>query len=285
MQQQFNLTKETAKLARHSTLAQFSNHLCQLLMCSGFDKFIYYALPVICRSLDRSLNYCTVGLNQWMQDYLLHHYYKLDLLRTELLAGADTLKFRLTTTEAIYQPFSKSLIRNQEVLEQMCPDTRYMQLHTLGGAQLICRIDATVQPLIDHCIAHDLHQGIGLRLNNYRSMLGIIYLGYAGSAESFATAYTYQKFVLLERFIHRWHHRLQNKFAKKFIGKMSIRLTPREQDIIGLLAHGYTNHQIVDNLGISFSTVRTHINNILVKFQARNITQACVLALHMGLLD
>jgi DNA-binding NarL/FixJ family response regulator len=38
-------------------------------------------------------------------------------------------------------------------------------------------------------------------------------------------------------------------------------------------------------LGISFSTVRTHINNILAKFNAHNITHARVLALHMGLLD
>lgn len=285
MQQQFNISKETAKLVGHHTLAQFSSHLRQLLRSSGFDKFIYYALPVHDQMLDKALNYCTVGLKEWMQDYLLDNHYKLDPLRTKLLSGVDTLKFQLNRTEAVYQPFSRSLTRNREVLEQICFDAHCMQLHTSSDTQVICRHDTTIQPLIDHFIAHDLHQGIGLMLNNYRSMLGIIYLGYGGSSESFATAYTYRKFALLERFIRRWHHRLQHKFAKKFIGKMSIRLTSREQDIIELLAHGYTNPQIVTNLGISFSTVRTHINNILAKFQARNITHACVLALHMGLLD
>jgi DNA-binding CsgD family transcriptional regulator len=286
MQPQFNITTEAAKLVKHATLAQFSSHLKQLLICSGFNKFIYYALPVNCQVLDSSLQFCTVGLKDWMKGYLLDDYYILDPLRRKLLSGTGALKFQFTSNQAVYQPLTNALACNQDVLIQIChDDSRCMKLHIAADTQIVCTIDATMQPLIDHFIAHDLHQGIGLMLNNYRSMLGIMYLGYAGSSESFTTAYTPRDFAPLEKFIRRWHFKLQDKFVAKFIGKMSVQLTSREQNIIELTADGYTNTQIVSSLGISFSTVRTHINNILAKFQARNMTHACVLALHMGLLD
>jgi len=40
------------------------------------------------------------------------------------------------------------------------------------------------------------------------------------------------------------------------------RLTPRQKDLLRLLAAGYTNTQIARRLGISEGTVRTHLENI-----------------------
>ena len=285
IQRKFNITTETAKLVKHASLPQFSSHLQQLLICAGFNKFIYYAVPVNCQILDSSLRFCTVGLKDWMEGYLHDDHYIIDPLRSKLLKGVGALKFQFTSTQAVYQPLKNFLAGNQETLLHIIDDSDSMLLHTADNIQIICTIDSRLQSLIGLFTTHDLHQGVGLMLNNYRSMLGFIYLGYAGSSQSFATACTDREFAPLEEFIHRWHYKLQDKFAARFMGKMSIRLTSREQDIIELAADGYTNAQIVTNLGISFSTVRTHINNILTKFQARNMTHACVLALHMGLLD
>ena len=43
-------------------------------------------------------------------------------------------------------------------------------------------------------------------------------------------------------------------------------LSPREQEVTALTCLGYTNNQIAFRLGISNTTIKTHIRNILIKF-------------------
>ena len=51
-------------------------------------------------------------------------------------------------------------------------------------------------------------------------------------------------------------------------------LTAREQQILDLIAEGYTNRQISCNLTISKSTVENHIHHIFVKLGISNRAQA-----------
>ena len=55
-------------------------------------------------------------------------------------------------------------------------------------------------------------------------------------------------------------------------------LTARERDILGLLAKGYENQRIADELFISLKTVKTHVSNILSKLEVSDRTQAVVYA-------
>ena len=55
-------------------------------------------------------------------------------------------------------------------------------------------------------------------------------------------------------------------------------LTAREHDILGLLAKGYENQRIADELFISLKTVKTHVSNILSKLEVSDRTQAVVYA-------
>jgi DNA-binding CsgD family transcriptional regulator len=52
------------------------------------------------------------------------------------------------------------------------------------------------------------------------------------------------------------------------------RLTPRQIDLLRLLAAGYTNTQIAHRLGISEGTVRTHLENIYERLQVSSRTAA-----------
>ncbi|WP_149256890.1 AAA family ATPase [Actinomadura sp. K4S16] len=62
-------------------------------------------------------------------------------------------------------------------------------------------------------------------------------------------------------------------------------LTPRELDVLRLLAGGRTNHQIATELFISANTVATHVTRILTKLGAASRTQAAAKARESGLLE
>jgi len=53
-------------------------------------------------------------------------------------------------------------------------------------------------------------------------------------------------------------------------------LTPREQEILALLAKGYLYKEIADQLGISLSTVRAHLHAVYEKLHVQSRTEAVV---------
>ena len=55
----------------------------------------------------------------------------------------------------------------------------------------------------------------------------------------------------------------QEEISEAFITAFGI--TKREREIVQLIGRGLTNQEIADNLGISFTTVRTHVYNIFQK--------------------
>jgi DNA-binding CsgD family transcriptional regulator len=62
-------------------------------------------------------------------------------------------------------------------------------------------------------------------------------------------------------------------------------LTPREHEILALVATGRTNGEIARQLFISVKTVSVHVSNILAKLGAGGRTEAAALARRRGLLD
>jgi LuxR family transcriptional regulator, maltose regulon positive regulatory protein len=62
-------------------------------------------------------------------------------------------------------------------------------------------------------------------------------------------------------------------------------LTPREREVLGLLAEGLTNRQIADRLVVSEHTVHRHVTNLLRKLDLPSRTAAAAHAVRSGLLD
>ncbi|NAZ78342.1 response regulator [Kineococcus sp. T13] len=61
------------------------------------------------------------------------------------------------------------------------------------------------------------------------------------------------------------------------------RLTPRELDVLRALAHGRTNGDIADQLGVGEATVKTHVSRVLAKLGLASRSQAVVAAYESGL--
>jgi NarL family two-component system response regulator LiaR len=70
---------------------------------------------------------------------------------------------------------------------------------------------------------------------------------------------------------------------KEIIPKHS-QLSPRELEILKLIAEGYNNQEISDSLNIAIKTVRSHVSNILSKLHLRDRTQAAIHAWKKGLI-
>jgi DNA-binding NarL/FixJ family response regulator len=59
-------------------------------------------------------------------------------------------------------------------------------------------------------------------------------------------------------------------------------LSPREREIMHLMAEGHTAEQIGGQITVSVETVRTHVRNVIRKLQARNRVHAIAIALERG---
>jgi len=82
-----------------------------------------------------------------------------------------------------------------------------------------------------------------------------------------------------ERFLSELHSFIGIKESDE---QFSI-LTPREYEVLDLLAAGLNNNEIAENLYISPKTVRNHINSIFSKLDVKNRSKAIVMSREAGL--
>ncbi len=62
-------------------------------------------------------------------------------------------------------------------------------------------------------------------------------------------------------------------------------LSPREIEILQKIAYGATTKEVADQLGISFHTVKTHLERIFEKLGANDRAQAVAIAIRQGLVE
>ena len=62
-------------------------------------------------------------------------------------------------------------------------------------------------------------------------------------------------------------------------------LTPKEKEVLALVAKGASNQEIADKLCVRDVTVKTHLNSVFKKLKVTNRTQAVLLAMQIDLIN
>src|SRR5439155_22545337 len=79
--------------------------------------------------------------------------------------------------------------------------------------------------------------------------------------------------------------------VREFVGEVSARkqdtfgLSPREKEVLYLIAQGRTNREIGERLFISQKTVGVHVGNILAKLDVSGRVEAAAVAIRLGLTE
>jgi NarL family two-component system response regulator LiaR len=104
-----------------------------------------------------------------------------------------------------------------------------------------------------------------------------------------------QELIQAIRYTRKGEPALSPLIAKKLIGEISqpkakqstsqANLTPKEREVLRLVAKGESNKEIAVSLFISEKTVKTHMGNILSKLYLSNRTEAALYALRQGLVQ
>ena len=83
-----------------------------------------------------------------------------------------------------------------------------------------------------------------------------------------------------------WQKVAQAKTEKTLNKSVSIEvLTPKEKEVLALVAKGASNQEIADKMCVRDVTVKTHLNSIFKKLKVTNRTQAVLLAMQIDLVN
>ncbi len=105
-------------------------------------------------------------------------------------------------------------------------------------------------------------------------------------AEDFLTKPATKEQLLgaIRRALGRYEEMLARGNEVSVLQSLFAKLTPREQEVFGLLVRGKAHKQIAFELGISDRTVKLHRHQLMQKLQVRSLAEAAVIAERLGLL-
>jgi len=108
----------------------------------------------------------------------------------------------------------------------------------------------------------------------------------AGARAYILKGHVHRELIETIRAVHAGQKRIPPEIAADLADHATDdALTPREIDVLRLIAAGNANKNIADQLTIGEATVKAHISNILSKLSANDRTHAVTIALQRGIIE
>ena len=87
------------------------------------------------------------------------------------------------------------------------------------------------------------------------------------------------------RAVHAGQRRIPQEIAAELVDHPRDDLTPREIDVLRLIASGNSNKRIADQLSIGEASVKSYVANILSKLDAKDRAHAVTIGLKRGIIE
>lgn len=87
------------------------------------------------------------------------------------------------------------------------------------------------------------------------------------------------------RVVHAGQRRIPQEIAVELVDHPNDDLTPREIDVLRLIASGNANKEIADQLSIGEASVKSYVANILSKLGAKDRAHAVTIGLRRGIIE
>ena len=88
------------------------------------------------------------------------------------------------------------------------------------------------------------------------------------------------------RSVHSGRRAFPRRIAERLSNeRMTAGLSPREREVLELVAKGLTNKEVANTLNLSQFTVRNHLNHITEKLEVTDRTEAIVVAIQTGIIS
>jgi DNA-binding NarL/FixJ family response regulator len=108
----------------------------------------------------------------------------------------------------------------------------------------------------------------------------------AGARAYILKGHVHRELLETIRAVHAGKKRIPPEVAAELADHAAEdQLTPREIEVLRLIASGNANKLIADQLSISEETVKSHVTNILSKLGANDRTHAVTIGLRRGIID
>jgi DNA-binding NarL/FixJ family response regulator len=124
----------------------------------------------------------------------------------------------------------------------------------------------------------------------------IVLTTYSGDAQVLRALKTGARAYILKRQVHRelletiravhaGQKRIPSELAAELLIDGREGLTPREVDVLQLVAEGRANKEIAEHLSIGEASVKSHVANILSKLRANDRAHAVAISLKRGIIE
>ena len=123
-------------------------------------------------------------------------------------------------------------------------------------------------------------------LSTYSGDVQVLQAIKAGARGYIVKAHVHRELLNAIRSVHAGHKRIPPEIAAELAEHAADdSLSPREIDVLRLIAAGNANKQIADKLSIEETTVKSHISSILSKLNANDRTHAVTIGLQRGIIE
>jgi len=122
-------------------------------------------------------------------------------------------------------------------------------------------------------------------LTTYSGDVQVVRAIKAGARAYLLKRQVHRELLEIIRAVHAGQRRIPEEIAIEFVDHSRDSLTPREIDVLRLIASGSANKQIAVRLSIGEASVKSHVANILSKLEANDRAHAVTIGFKRGIIE